>query len=310
MTLKPVIKGLIDRQGEPAKSVQSAVRAYVVKTDWATLQPIQGGPIAGNNPIDAALARVRDPKSPVHGLALKLRVFAGVQAPDWAKHCGGAPINYVSTPDQTAQKGTLGRFWTSAYIAAYADLQAKLAALYDSAPEIRELTLSAPCTFFDEPMVRNPVPANTTALKLAGYTTAADQSAFTAAIAAHDVWQHTATDIDFSPFPIVGTGNDDMPFTIDMIDHARNVLGARAGLQNNALSTDKLSNTQFTQLYQAMHTAGGTIVFQTAAKQRLGDPVQTLDAALTYGAHSVELPQGYPQIWTLTQLQQFNTALQ
>jgi hypothetical protein len=308
--VKPPIRGLIDRQGEPGKGVQKAVQAFVVKCNWSDLQPVPDGLITQGNAIDAALARVRDPKSPVHGLALKLRVFSGVQAPDWAKHVGGAPINYVSTPGQTAQKGTLGRFWTAPYIAAYAELQSRLAALYDSAPEIREITLSAPCTFFDEPMVRNPVPANTQALKLAGYTTEADQAAFQDAIQAHTAWTTTTTDIDYSPFPIVGTGNDDMAFTIDMIDHARAILGERAGLQNNALSTDKLSNPQFTELYQAMHAAGGTVVFQTAAKQRLGDPLQVLDAALTYGAHSVELPQGYPQIWTLTQLQQFNTALQ
>jgi hypothetical protein len=312
-TVKPPIRGLLDRQGEPPKAMLPAVRAYVVKVNWADLQPVQGGPIVRNNAIDAALARVRDPKSPVHGLALKLRVFCGVQAPYWAKTLDGPALNYASTPDQTALTGMIGRFWTHRYAIAYADLQAKLAALYDSAPEIRELTLSCTTTFFDEPMVRNPIPANVTALLAAGYTSSLDKAAFDASISAHAVWKSTTTDIDFSPFPIIEStgyhGNDDMGFTTWEIQRARTLLGPLAGLQNNALSTDKLANKQFVQLYSAMKAAGGTIVFQTAASSRIGNHQQTLDAAVTYGAHSVELPQGYPA-WGLPMLEAANSKLQ
>ena len=309
--MKPVIRGLLDRQGPPPKAMLPAVKAWVVKLNWADLQPTSGGPLV-TDAIDEALATVRDPQSPWHGCALKLRVFAGVGAPDWAKHLGGAPVPYTASPDQTAQTGTIPRFWTTEFIAAYAALQKLLAAKYDSAPEIRELTLSATCTFYDEPMVRNPIPSNVKALLAAGYTEAADKNAFAASLNAHTVWQQTTTDIDLSPFPVIGSngyhGVDDMAWTLAQIGAARKVLGARAGLQNNALSTDKLSNKQFEQLYAAMKAAGGTVVFQTAATSRLGDEQQTLDAAVTYGAGSVELPQGYPK-WGLPLLHSASTSL-
>jgi hypothetical protein len=311
--MKPVIRGLLDRQGQPPKAMLPAVRAWVVKVNWADLQPTAGGPIASNNAIDQALAIVRNTASPWHGLALKLRVFAGVGSPAWAKTLGGAPVKYASTPDQSAQTGTVPRFWTPQHVAAYAALQTALAAKYDSAPEIRELTLSCTTTFFDEPMVRNPIPANVTALLAAGYTTALDKTAFTASVKAHTVWKSTTTDIDFSPFPLIDAtgyhGVDDMAWTVGQVTAARQVLGVRAGLQNNALSTDKLANSQFQHLYSAMKMAGAPIVFQTAAGSRIGNPQQTVQGGLSYGAGSIELPQGYPQLWTLAELESYRTQL-
>jgi hypothetical protein len=132
-------------------------------------------------------------------------------------------------------------------------------------------------------------------------------------VKAHTAWKTTTTDIDFSPFPVIDAtgyhGVDDMQWTIAQIAAARQVLGVRAGLQNNALSTDKLANAQFKQLYAAFKSAGSPIVFQTAARSRLGDPQQTVQGGVSYGAGSIELPQGYPQIWTLAELQQYKTAL-
>ena len=304
--IKPIIRGLIDRQGEPPKNMLDDVHAYVVKVNWADLQPEQNGPIAANNAIDKAIARVRQPDYKRVGMALKLRVFAGINAPDWVKQLGGTPIQYTNNQaGGSVSGGTLGRFWNAASEQAYAQLQQKLAAKYDTVPEIREITMSGCTTLFDEPFVRQPGAAgNAAKLKAAGYSEAADKGCILAAMKAHEVWRHTTTDVDFSPFPDIEGGTDqrDVGYPIAMMTTCRQLLQLRCGLQNNALSTDKLENDQFTQMYDAMAKLGSPLIFQTAARKRIGDPAQTLAAAVKYGANSVELPQGYPR-WPAAVLQ-------
>ncbi len=304
--VKPIIRGLIDRQGEPPKSVLDVVHAYVVKVNWADLQPQENGPIATDNAIDKAIARVRQSDYRQIGMLLKLRVFAGVNAPDWVKRLGGAPIQYTNNQaGGSISGGTIGRFWNTESQQAYAQFQQKLAAKYDRVPEIREITMSGCTTLFDEPFVRQPGEAgNAEKLTAAGYTAAEDKACILSAMKAHEVWRHTTTDVDFSPFPDVEGGTDqrDVDYTIEMMNTCRQLLGIRCGLQNNALSTDKLANKDFTQMYEAMAKLGSPLIFQTAARKRIGDPEQTLTAAVNYGANSVELPQGYPR-WPMDQLQ-------
>ena len=303
--VKPVIRGLIDRQGAPAVADLAAVHAYVVKVNWADLQPVAGGPIIANNVIDQAIARVRQPDFLAAGVVLKLRVFAGIGAPNWAKALGGAPIPFVNNQSGgSISGGTIGRFWTAPFEAAYADLQSKLAANYDTVPEVRELTMDGCSTIFDEPFVRQfGAPANVAGLKGAGYTAAADRDCILSMVKAHDVWKHTTSDIDLNPFPNIDSPakNRDLAFTESVMQTCRTELGSRCGLQNNALSTSKLANNTFKKLYEAMSTLGSPLIFQTAASSRLGDPQQVLQNAITLHANSVELPQGY-QTWPLRDL--------
>ena len=139
--------------------------------------------------------------------------------------------------------------------------------------------MSGCTTLFDEPFVRQPASGNAQKLTAAGYTEAADKACILSAIKAHEVWRHTTTDVDFSPFPDVEGGTDarDVSYPIAMMTTCRQVLQYRCGLQNNALSTDKLDNQDFTQMYDAMSKLGSPLIFQTAARKRIGDPAQTLD---------------------------------
>ncbi len=66
-------------------SYAPAVRSFVVDTTWASVQPVQGGPIVHPNAIDNAIALAK-----TNGMALKLRVAAGIDAPTWAKNLDGA----------------------------------------------------------------------------------------------------------------------------------------------------------------------------------------------------------------------------
>jgi hypothetical protein len=310
--VKPVIRGLIDRQGEPPKSMLGVVHAYVVKVNWADLQPTPFGPIAPDNAIDKAIARVRQPDYAAVGMLLKLRVFAGIGAPGWAKAIDGAAVPYTNNqPGGSTAGGTIGRFWTEDFGRAYDDLQTKLAAKYDNVPQIREITVSRCSTIFDELFVRQPGDqSNASGLLGAGYTADADKRCIAEAVQAHAVWKHTTSDIDFSPFPDVTnpSATPDLSFTESVMRTCRAVLGIRCGLQNNALSTSKLASPQFQRLYAAMTALGQTIILPTAAQKRLGDVAQVLEAAVHIGANSVELPAGYPR-WPMSELATAATAL-
>lgn len=297
--VKRPIQGLIDRQGPPKGKNRAHIAGFVVKVRWADLQPTENGAIAAPNAIDAALAKVRDPSSPVYGMKLKLRVFAGVDSPDWAKRLGGAPIKYVNTkPGSSVMSGTLPRFWTTAYGTAYSQLQAKLAAKYDAVPEIRELTISRCSTLYDEMFARQLGSAqNTNAMRAAGYSTDVDKKCIKEAITAHAVWKRTISDVAFGPLPVLENpdGDADMAFTLQTMSYCRQTLGNRCGLQNNSLSVDKMSTPRYVKIYDEMRRLGPPSVLQTATNARVGEPRAVLSYAVGVGVNSVELPQGYDE---------------
>ena len=99
--LKPVLQGLLDRDGQPpAPYVGTAVRGWVVKAYWKDLQKSPGSPLTDNNAIDQAIVAARK-----LGVGLKLRVYTGIYAPDWAKSLGGGPVNVVDPQDQEQGSG-------------------------------------------------------------------------------------------------------------------------------------------------------------------------------------------------------------
>src|SRR5882724_3606395 len=113
----------------------------VVIASWKQLQPTAQSEIGDNNVIDQALAQVRayNEKNPQKPLGVKLRVWGGFEAPDWAKQLGGAPIETV----HNGRPRTLGRFWSGAYRQAWSRFQDQLAAKYDAQPLIREVSITS-----------------------------------------------------------------------------------------------------------------------------------------------------------------------
>jgi hypothetical protein len=310
-TLKAPISGLIDRHHAPKSTHSGVVRAFVVNTTWAKLQPQQGGPIVHPNDIDRAIDVARS-----NGFTLKLRVRSGIDAPEWAKRLDGSPVPFYYSA-ATAGKagtfaGTVGRFWTPKFGAAYDDLQNKLAAEYDGVPEIRQTDITRCGTIFEETYLRDTMnKANPKALVAAGFTRAADDVCHNEQIASHRVWKRTLSDLSMNPYTAIaadGSVKQDMPYTLAQMSYCRQVLGARCVLENHSLSYDRITNTNYSAIYAEMKRLGGPFAFQTATAAKIGDASATLKWAASYGASSVELPAGY-QTWSISGLQTVDSQL-
>jgi hypothetical protein len=305
--LKPVLTGVLDRKGMPAASLVAGLDGFVVKANWADIQPGASGPIAANNAVDKAVAAVRALPAGTN-YHLKLRIEAGVYAPAWAKSLGGAPVSYY----KGKQVLTFGRFWTPAFGAAYADLQSKLAARYDVTPEIVETEISR-CTVLDaEPFLRaNRADLRTMqAMVAAGYTAAADEVCQREEVGAHQVWQQTRSGLALDPYDRIqadGTVVLDEAFTEQMMGYCRTSLGPRCVLENNGISSPTLP-APYPAMYAAMAASGPPIAFQTADPKRIGDWYATLVWAAGHGANHVELNTGYPT-YDQTRLQSARAGL-
>ncbi len=324
-TLKPDIGGLVDRGSGPGiaaggskfsvppASWQGVVNAFVVNATWADLQPKNGGAIASHNIIDQAIAATPTNEH------IKVRIWAGEYAPDWAKQLDGGPL-------PTASGLGVGPWWKHDYEAAYADLQTKLAALYDSVPQIRNVTISGCMTHFAEPLLKDGVNSGSelTALIAAGYTNVADQKCQQKAIAAHAVWKKTHQSFSFNPYLNINpsTPSTDEAFTELLMDDCVATLGKRCSLENNSIRYPNNPGA-YAQMYAHMvadQTSDGVAIdFQTATLDKLDtSPEQGLGAVLKWacggfgdGVHasSVELPNGYATSKTPADYQSYDTCL-
>lgn len=295
--LKPQITGFIDQLGLPPASLYSSVSAFVVSVPWATLQPVEGGPIAPDNPVDQAIAQVRQihAQDPSVDLGIVLRVEAGIYSPEWAKAIDGGPTTPVRNGNgvgAVARGGTLPKFWTEDFGQAWSTFMDELAAKYDDVPEIREADVTTRCmTIFAEPLVRQTGPSDIRALLSAGYTESADDTCQHQAIDEAKVWHHTFVAANFNPYDEInadGTVTKSVGYAIDLMHYCRNVLGGQCVLQNNEVGR----RDTYPQLYDAMAQLGAPIAYQLANAAQLQQGVGFAGAvqfALGHGANAVEI---------------------
>lgn len=297
LAVKPPMQGILDSFRLPTAAWQPVVNGYVIPVRWADLQPTAGGPIVADNAIDKALAQIRqlNTQNPALGLTLKLRVLAGRGAPLWAKSLGGAPIEIYAPYDGVTS--TIGRFWTSAFASAYQDLQNKLAAKYDGAPEIRDVVISRCMMTFAEPFVRDTSAKTIGNLLAAGFTYQADQACLTQQVDAHKVWSTTTSSLAFNPYQQInadGSVTYNETWTEQVMEYCRQSLGQRCTLANNSVR-DPISvmGSKYASLYAKMKALGSPLAFQSAAPHRVGNLCNVLVWAIGQGADSVEAPADY-----------------
>lgn len=305
--VKPVLRGLLDRKGMPSKRFRPVLSGFVVDVAWADIEP-QPGTIATNNALDQAIAAVQTAQpSDGEGMQIKLRVRAGTLAPEWAKHLGGDPVEVV---DQ-GQTATVGRFWTPEFGRAYSQLQSGLAARYDGAAELRQVTVSRCSTFFAEPFLRQwGDEATQRNLLAAGYNVDLDAQCQREEIDAHLAWTRTRSGLAFNPYQRISpdaTVVADELFTETMMGYCRATLQARCVLENYSIRS-LAQDDPYPQMYAALARLGAPLGFQTAAEKRIGDWYQTCSWAVKQGANSIELNRDYPH-YDINQLRQVNGDL-
>jgi len=304
-SVKPPLSGLLDRHHFPAKGYTGAIRNFVVSTTWAELQPVQDGPIAHPNEIDRAIAQAREA-----GMHLKLRVRAGVDSPSWAKTLDGPPVTVYNPDNHRAM--TIGRFWTASYGAAYADLQTKLAALYDDVPEVSSTIVTRCQTVYSETYLRQGSDGKSMPnLRRAGLTLEADKACHDEQMDAHRVWVHTRSGIAFSPYQAMqsdGRSKIDLAYTEAQMERCREVLGERCSLENNSIRSSGPLTSAAGEMFRKMEQMGGAISLQTATYHRIGDYRAALAWSGSMGAASVELPNGYTN-WSAATLTSYASVL-
>jgi hypothetical protein len=212
---------------EPLNGKPGIFGGLVVIASWKQLQPTPGSQIDDGNVIDQALAQVRayNERNPQKPLAVKLRVWGGFEAPDWAKQLGGAPIDTV----HRNKHRTVGRFWSPAYRQAWANLQQLLAARFDKRPLIREVSVTACMSYTAEPFFVPVEDSVMTQLRAAGFTDAAYKGCLTHALADYAPWRESRLVLAVNPLrTALGQGPGDPAFTEGVMRSCRQLVGRLA----------------------------------------------------------------------------------
>jgi hypothetical protein len=288
----PLVKGLMTRSWFDG-------RPWNVEVRWRDLQPVAGGPLVHPNAIDNALAK---------GAPFRVRLLSGQFAPQWAKELAGGPVPYVEPVSGAV--ATVPRWWTWFYMQAHKDVVAKLAAAYDG--KISLIFVSGGMSFYAEPLLRGFAdPRNRDALMAAGFTAERDTEKAFATIDQHRVFKHTRIGMSLNPYQRLRTDGSwfhDPSFAEAVMSRLRANFGGRAVLQNNSIRTPAVAGP-YTELYADLRAHAEPLSFQTATLARVGDLSATLEWAIAQGAHAVELPYGYQERLTSTQLTDFDLRL-
>lgn len=302
-SVKPPLRGLISMgaykfvaRGTPPVNTMAPIEkvggifgGIVVVASWAQLQPARGA--FDPSAIDDFLKQVRayNRRYPDAKLAVKLRVWAGFMAPDWAKNIGGAPIATV----HNGYPHTIGRFWLPRYRKAFADLQTLLAARYDNEPLIREVAVTQCMSYTAEPFF---VPSDVLGkLQPAGLNNANFRFCLSNAVADYAAWKRTRLDFPFNVYGL-GPGFGDPGFTRKVMNACRAAIGVRCVLDNHDLDSSPPASIVPIQTY--MKQLGPEIEFQTFHETPANFGA-TIVRGVRLGASSIELWQdfgGFPLV--------------
>lgn len=318
LTLKAPVTGLMARSANAAPSPY--LSGVDVNANWADLEPTPGTFTFGA--IDAGLA-----KAAANGYAATLRIFAGDEAPEWAKQIGGAPMPFYDHTRRVVT--TIGRFWTPAYQAAWQQLMTAVASRYDNNQTLREVHVGGTgvestevCLLMAADKIPGQIRTNGSYWLAAGYTEAARQAALTADIAfMARTWHTTRIDLTVHPMEQLaanGTDSTSLTATEDLITATATADGQQVIFGHTGLAQSLIDGTAF-QSAKAMYDfiLGHHYLFniQTQALSNpdaggagMGNPAVVLGWARANGLLSVELPGGW-QSFPTTVLASVNQAM-
>ena len=300
--VKPPVRGLVSMGaykfvgagGEPVNTLEPVQAkpgifgGLVVVASWAQLQP--DGPAAlDGSVIDTATAGVRayNTAHPDRPLAVRLRVWGGFMAPPWALGLGGKPIEVV----HKEKPRRIGRFWSPEYRRAWAGLQEKLAAKYESFPLIREVSMTSCMSFTAEPFFLPTEPEVQRPLRAAGFSEAAYADCLQHGLDDYAAWKTTRVVLSVNPLRSrADQGAGDAGFTMKIMRACRQRLGVRCVFDNHNLDTKLPSPLR--PIYALMKELGPEIAYQTYVTNP-ADFDGTIRKGVAQGATSIELWQDY-----------------
>jgi len=273
---------------EPLNARAGIFGGIVILATWRELQQSASSGIAENNTIDKALEEVRayNRKNPQKPLAVKLRVWAGFQAPDWAKNIGGPPISVYHN-----QARTLGRFWSPPYRKAWAHFQEMLAAKYDKEPLIHEVAGTSCMTFTAEPFYLADEATVSKPLNAAGFKPFQFKQCLMNMVSDYAPWKTTNLEVPLNPvYMPLGNPKGDPGFTEQFMRECRKAIGKRCIFDNHDFDTKP--PTTIVPIFESMKKIGPPIEFQTY-HETPPDFDGTIQKAASMGAGSIELWQDY-----------------
>jgi hypothetical protein len=282
---------------KPIRAVPGIFGGIVLVASWQQLQPVKNGPLQ-SRVIDIFLAQIRVYNShhPDKPLGVKLRIWGGFMAPDWAKSIGGAPI--AATHNGKAR--TVGRFWSPAYRAAWRQLTTMLAQKYDSEPLIREVAVTSCMSFTAEPFFVPTTGADGAgvlqALNAAQFSDGAYRFCLSNAVEDYAAWQQTRIVLAVNRYRYKQGGSGDPAFTLKVMQACRAAIGARCVFDNHDLNSPL--GPSIAPIYSYIKSLGPEIEFQTlnTTPPHFGE---TIKLGVAYGASAIELYQdfgGFPKV--------------
>lgn len=279
--------------------------AAVVEVTWKQLQPTNGSTL-DTSAIEAGLNAIAayNAANPSHPMVGKLRVFAGLNAPTWAMNLDGPPVSATIN----GVTGSIPRFWTANYQAAWTALQNQLAAVYDKDSRLGEVAVSGCSARTAEPFIETADASTIPLYRAAGYTDAQQQACLSSMATQYAAWTETPLDYTFNAFTHIDTGVPvaDTTFPIQVMTAWRSTLGVSRGvIANHGLQP--MLTAEAMPFYSAFQTLGPPLEFQTYGPDVNWD--QTIAYGLTYHPSEIEVWSttqggGSAQI-TLAQLQQW-----
>ncbi len=336
MVLKPQISGFAVRDFDKMDTsylddaLLSVVNSFVVKAYWKDLQPDMNGDIKHPNAIDNALDFVRrkNAENPNLNARLKLRVYCGVYAPSWVKDKAGTFPMYKAKMSEDVPK-----FWEKSYLDAYANLQQKLAEVYDAVPELLDVVNGGTGTETAESLIRNVGKTgahkkNALSFAANNYNIEKDVAAIKETILAMKAWKQTRVSMAFSPFALIdktGFNGEDVNVSESLLNFFVETLGTQAVMGNNGLRDDeKGTNAERwaegganNRLYALMEKYNKEknigLYFQTAVLDRIGNVNTAIETGIEKGAGMIELPgntKSFNKYISLEELKKYDERLE
>ena len=273
---------------EPLNAKPGIFGGLVVLATWQELQKSESSGIEENNTIDKTLEEVRayNRKNPQKPLAVKLRVWGGFVAPEWAKQIGGAPIKVFHAHDRT-----LGRFWSPPYRKAWAHFQEMLAAKYDKEPLIHEVAVTSCMSFTAEPFYLADEPTVSKPLNTAGFKPFQFKQCLMDAVKDYAPWKTTNVETPLNPvYMPLGNKKGDPGFTEQYMRECRKAIGKRCIFDNHDFDTAPPST--IVPIIDLMKKIGPPFEFQSYHVSP-PDWDGMIRKAAGLGAGSIELWQDY-----------------